>query len=151
MLEGELYNFCALYNNFYLGLRKKMSYGEAFCVNFANRLIVSFMDRYYTCRDLACIASYFWSKLNDEYKEKCKVAAAEHSHNENLTGKKKIRGFWYFALCLEGYMLNQETGYFYELWHNMKAEHQMMWSLPLEHVIIRELDKVYNGEYNHME
>ncbi len=120
-----------------------MSFGDAFYSTFATRLTSRFSTTSYTYRDLARIASYFWSKLNDYYKQQWKLGAAQRNKKNKLTGKRKLRGFWFFAVTLEEYMVNYETAIFYEIWHNFRPEHRLTWLVPAESIIEQELQKVW--------
>uniref|UniRef100_A0A915ISD6 Uncharacterized protein n=1 Tax=Romanomermis culicivorax TaxID=13658 RepID=A0A915ISD6_ROMCU len=73
-----------------------------FMVQFSNMLI---SHPYHTNTQLASIASYFWEKMAQHFKDEWKRVAQERE-------KKKKRGFWLFALSLERALLTCDEHFF---------------------------------------
>jgi len=73
---------------------------------------------------LHIVASYFWEKLTLESKQDWKAAALAESKEKNLTGKRRVRGFWLFAINLRNALYEQDAGFFRHIWKHMALEHQ---------------------------
>lgn len=49
------------------------------------------------CSDKAMITDLFWTRFSDAAKSEYKAKASEMNASRNLTGRRKMSGFWYFA------------------------------------------------------
>uniref|UniRef100_A0A915KFW0 Uncharacterized protein n=1 Tax=Romanomermis culicivorax TaxID=13658 RepID=A0A915KFW0_ROMCU len=83
-----------------------------FMVQFSNMLIV---HPYHTDTQLASIASHFWEKMAQHFKDESKRVPHE--------GEKK-RGFWLFALSLEKALLTCDKHFFHQLWRSIPLQYK---------------------------
>src|SRR5437867_321029 len=117
-----------------------MSLEQAF-IDFYMQMSDLFKHEFYTNRDLAHAASYFWERVNSLFKLKWKSAAKQLNHIENHTGKRKLHGFWHFAKSLEEHMLHSRACIFFDIFGNLLSEYQILWNFPSEGLIDDELNK----------
>ena len=111
-------------------------------VEFGVHMAHLFQEGLYTNDDLAKATSYFWERFNQNYKEKWKTWAKEKNLREGRRGKRKMRGFWYFAIHLEKHMLNADYLIFYDLFQYLKPVDRRTWYYPEDALIHQELYKI---------
>ena len=110
-------------------------------IDFGDHLATAFSEKGYSYRDLARLASYFWERVNPTYQEMWKMAAKHRNWLEKRTGKRKLKGFWYFAKTLESCMLNTQYEIFAELYQSLTPKNQQIWYIPSDDLVHEELCK----------
>lgn len=105
-----------------------MTFGEQGFFEMCEMVCWDFASRRYSYQQLTCLASYFWERITPEYKEFWKAGAVRHNMNHNLTGRRKMRGFWLFAKELSYCIKKSYHVIFYNLWMNLSTEQRDIWN-----------------------
>jgi hypothetical protein len=116
--------------------------GAASFLDLCSKLSHLFSSRPYKNRHLARAATYFWDRVNCDYKQLWKNEAATYNQLNQLTGKRKMRGFWLFAKVLEECMVRHEQSLFYEIWQNLLVLERRMWNNAAMETINVEVDSI---------
>jgi len=121
---------------------------EELFVHFCHHLNSVFGFGYCSTSALVRLASYFWNRLTDNYKAQWKADAAYYNAERGLTGRRKRRGFWHFALSLEEAMMIHNYSIYTVIWHNLLPEARQIWMFPSETLINHELDHIMSAMNN---
>lgn len=79
-------------------------------------------------RRLRHMGSYFWLKINKDYKKEWKCNAKSHNRANCKTGKHRVRPFWMFSLSLKTALMEKDELFFRQLFYNMNKEDKMIFS-----------------------
>jgi hypothetical protein len=96
----------------------------------------------FTDKDLAKLTSYFWEKIDPEIRNLYKYEAHSLNKSRHLTGKKRKRGFWVFALDLELTLLNQDIAFFNAIWFHLDLKWKNYWREKTFNLICQEIERV---------